>query len=113
MAAYFKASQLMAGCHLPQLYIGLKYSLTNNTNLAEKFFSQALEVAPNDPFVLHELGVTASDGTSIQDIKDIIAQEEAYLCNEAVGLGKKLDETTFDYGAAFKYNSPTADIYDE
>ena len=69
MAAYFKASQLMAGCHLPQLYIGLKYSLTNNTNLAEKFFSQALEVAPNDPFVLHELGVTASDGTSIQDIK--------------------------------------------
>ena len=59
MAAYFKASQLMAGCHLPQLYIGLEYSLTNNTNLAEKFFSQALEVAPNDPFVLHELGVTA------------------------------------------------------
>ena len=59
MAAYFKASQLMAGCHLPQLYIGLEYSLTNNTHLAEKFFSQALEVAPNDPFVLHELGVTA------------------------------------------------------
>ena len=41
MAAYFKASQLMAGCHLPQLYIGLEYSLTN---LAEKFFSQVLEV---------------------------------------------------------------------
>ena len=45
MAAYFKASHLMAGCHLPQLYIGLEYSLTNNTNLAEKFFRQALEVA--------------------------------------------------------------------
>ena len=59
MAAYFKASQLMQGCHLPQLYIGLEYSLTNNTNLAEKFFCQALEIAPNDPFVLHELGVTA------------------------------------------------------
>ena len=59
MAAYFKASQLMAGCHLPQLYIGLEYSLTNNTQHAEMFFSQALEIAPNDPFVLHELGVTA------------------------------------------------------
>ena len=45
MSAYFKASQLMAGCHFPQLYIKLEYSLTNNTHLAEKFFSQA----PNDP----------------------------------------------------------------
>jgi len=59
MAAYFKAAQLMQGCHLPHLYIGLEYSLTNNTTLAEKFFSQALEIAPNDPFVLHELGVTS------------------------------------------------------
>ena len=49
MAAYLKASQLMEGCHLPQIYIGLEYSLTNNTHLAEKFFSQALEVAPNHP----------------------------------------------------------------
>lgn len=31
--------------------------MTNNTKLAEKFFSQALEIAPEDPFVLHELGV--------------------------------------------------------
>jgi len=59
MAAYFKANQLMRGCHLPLLYIGLEYGLTNNQVLAETFFSQALEVAPNDPFVLHELGVTA------------------------------------------------------
>ena len=44
---------------MPHLYIGLEYSLTNNTTLAEKFFTQALEIAPNDPFVLHELGVTA------------------------------------------------------
>ena len=69
----------MHGCHLPLLYIGLEYSLTNNQNLAEKFFNQvlsqivnekeislnfiiyfqALSIAPNDPFVLHELGVTA------------------------------------------------------
>ena len=30
------------------------------SGITEKFFSQALEVAPNDPFFLHELGVTAS-----------------------------------------------------
>ena len=36
MSAYFKASQLMACCHLPRLYIRLEYSLTNNTHLAEK-----------------------------------------------------------------------------
>ena len=57
MAAYFKASHLMKGCHLPLLYIGLEYGLTDNTKLAEKFFQQALLIAPSDPFVLHELSV--------------------------------------------------------
>ncbi|XP_074658547.1 cell division cycle protein 16 homolog [Tubulanus polymorphus] len=59
MAAYFTASQLMKGCHLPVLYIGLEYGLTNNPKLAERFFSQALSIAPEDPFVLHEMGVIA------------------------------------------------------
>uniref|UniRef100_A0A4W3IRY3 Cell division cycle 16 homolog (S. cerevisiae) n=1 Tax=Callorhinchus milii TaxID=7868 RepID=A0A4W3IRY3_CALMI len=59
MAAYFTAAQLMKGCHLPMLYIGLEYGLTNNSKLAERFFSQALSTAPEDPFVLHEMGVVA------------------------------------------------------
>ncbi|KAK8720256.1 hypothetical protein OTU49_013471 [Cherax quadricarinatus] len=59
MAAYFKAAQLMKGCHLPLLYIGMEYGLTNNPKFAEKFFKEALEIAPEDPFVLHELGVVA------------------------------------------------------
>lgn len=57
MAAYFKASQLMKGCHLPLLYIGLECGLTNNLKLADKFFQQAQTIAPNDPFVIHEMGV--------------------------------------------------------
>nr|XP_042909728.1 cell division cycle protein 16 homolog isoform X3 [Parasteatoda tepidariorum] len=57
MAAYCRASQLMKGCHLPLLYIGLEYGLSNNIRLAERFFSQAQNIAPGDPFVLHELGV--------------------------------------------------------
>ncbi|XP_025422484.1 cell division cycle protein 16 homolog [Sipha flava] len=59
MAAYFKASQLLKGCHLPLLYIGLECSLTNNIMMAQKYLKEALEMAPNDPFVLHELGVIA------------------------------------------------------
>ncbi|XP_071949741.1 cell division cycle protein 16 homolog [Antedon mediterranea] len=59
MAAYFTASQLMKGCHLPVLYVGLEQGLTNNPQLAEKFFNQALSIAPSDPFVLHEMGVVA------------------------------------------------------
>ncbi|XP_072035292.1 cell division cycle protein 16 homolog isoform X2 [Amphiura filiformis] len=59
MAAYFKASQVMKGCHLPLLFVGLEHGQTKNFRLAEKFFSQALAIAPNDPFVLHEMGVAA------------------------------------------------------
>ncbi|GBN59393.1 Cell division cycle protein 16 [Araneus ventricosus] len=59
MAAYCRASQLMKGCHLPLLYIGLEYGLSNNIKLAERFFAQAQSIAPEDPFVLHELGVVA------------------------------------------------------
>ncbi|XP_053482731.1 cell division cycle protein 16 homolog [Ictalurus furcatus] len=59
MAAYFTAAQLMKGCHLPMLYIGLEYGLTNNPKLAERFFCQALSIAPEDPFVIHEVAVVA------------------------------------------------------
>lgn len=41
------------------LYIGLEYGLTNNSKLAERFFSQALSIAPEDPFVIHEVAVVA------------------------------------------------------
>ena len=44
-------------CHLPLLYVGVENGLTNNAKLAERFFSQALDIAPKDPFVLHEMGV--------------------------------------------------------
>uniref|UniRef100_A0A8D2CL96 Cell division cycle 16 n=1 Tax=Sciurus vulgaris TaxID=55149 RepID=A0A8D2CL96_SCIVU len=84
MAAYFTAAQLMKGqdlrllfvlflicrvlfvpfshyCHLCVIcqcwYIGLEYGLTNNSKLAERFFGQALSIAPEDPFVIHEVGV--------------------------------------------------------
>lgn len=57
MAAYFKATQLMRGCHLPLLYIGVESGLTKNHELAEEFFYQAMAIAPLDVYVMHELGV--------------------------------------------------------
>ncbi|KAK5637885.1 hypothetical protein RI129_000202 [Pyrocoelia pectoralis] len=52
MAAYFKMS-------LTFVYIGLECGLTNNVRLAERFFQQAQIIAPDDPFVMHEMGVIA------------------------------------------------------
>jgi len=59
MAAYFKACKLLKGCHLSSLYIGVEYGLTNNAKLADKFFADARDAAPDDPAVLHEHGVMA------------------------------------------------------
>lgn len=74
MAAYFKAAQLMKGCHLPLLYIGLECGLTNNVRLAEKFFKQAQTIAPDDPFVMHEMGVIA-----FQNLKYLIPIKKKYI----------------------------------
>ncbi|KAL3846820.1 hypothetical protein ACJMK2_017774 [Sinanodonta woodiana] len=82
MAAYFTASQLMKGCHLPVLYIGLEYGLTNNPKLAERFFTQALSIAPEDPFVLHEMGVIAFTNQewvqAEHHFKDALAKIQAF-----------------------------------
>ena len=51
------AASLVSRCHLPILYVGLEYSLTNNLRLAERLYSESLKFYPDDPAVLHELGV--------------------------------------------------------
>ncbi|CAF0726719.1 unnamed protein product [Didymodactylos carnosus] len=57
ISAYFTAADVMRGCHLPILYVGLEYSLTNNLRLAERLYNESLKFYPEDPAVLHELGV--------------------------------------------------------
>ena len=37
-------------------FLGLQYGSTNNPILAEKFFKEAIALAPDDPFVLAEMG---------------------------------------------------------
>lgn len=57
MNCYVKAAKLMSSCHIPLLYVGLEYSLTNNLKLGEKFLQEAATIAPEDPQILHEMGV--------------------------------------------------------
>jgi len=85
MAAYFTAAKLMRGFHLPSLYIGLEYTVTNNLPLAEKFTREASVIAPDDPNVLHELGV-------IMYIKGNLEASEKYL----IMAMHKLDELQND-----------------
>nr|XP_018908730.1 PREDICTED: cell division cycle protein 16 homolog [Bemisia tabaci] len=59
MAAYFKAHQIMKGCHLPLLYLSLECAFTSNLKLAENYVKQAAKISKNDPFVMHEMGVIA------------------------------------------------------
>lgn len=71
MAAYFKATQLMRGCHLPLMYIGVECGLTKNFEMAEKFFYQAMSLAPLDVFVLHELGVIKYESDFYENAEEI------------------------------------------
>ncbi|XP_064072461.1 cell division cycle protein 16 homolog [Vanessa tameamea] len=47
MAAYFKASQLMPGCYLPPLYVGVECSLLNNVSMCERFMARAAALHGN------------------------------------------------------------------
>ncbi|XP_034828682.1 cell division cycle protein 16 homolog [Maniola hyperantus] len=47
MAAYFKASQLMPGCYLPPLYVGVECSLNNNVSMCERFMARAAALHSN------------------------------------------------------------------
>ncbi|XP_063367392.1 cell division cycle protein 16 homolog [Cydia amplana] len=76
MAAYFKASQLMAGSHLPPLYVGVECALLNNFTMCERFLLRAATLHSctetgeeegwdtiarivKEPHVAHEAGAAA------------------------------------------------------
>ncbi|KAL9894624.1 cell division cycle protein 16 isoform 1-T1 [Glossina fuscipes fuscipes] len=83
MAAYFKAAQLMRGCHLPLLYIGVECGLTKNLELAEKFFYQAMSIAPIDVFVLHELGVIKYEYEYYESAEEVFRTTVDIVTNRA------------------------------
>nr|XP_037867436.1 cell division cycle protein 16 homolog isoform X2 [Bombyx mori] len=62
MAAYFKASQLMGGCHLPPLYVGVECSLLNNVAMCERFLYKAA--------VLHRGATEAGSAVDEGDVEN-------------------------------------------
>ena len=57
MAAYRTASRLFPGSHVPWLGIGMEYLRTNHIDLALQYIKEAEQLRPDEPLVLHELGV--------------------------------------------------------
>eukprot|EP00325_Prymnesiales_sp_UTEX-LB-985_P008131 CAMPEP_0174710430 /NCGR_PEP_ID=MMETSP1094-20130205/12069_1 /TAXON_ID=156173 /ORGANISM="Chrysochromulina brevifilum, Strain UTEX LB 985" /LENGTH=330 /DNA_ID=CAMNT_0015909239 /DNA_START=12 /DNA_END=1004 /DNA_ORIENTATION=+ len=57
MAAYRTASRLFPGSHIPWLGIGMEYLRTNHLHLALQYIRQAMDINPEEPLVLHEMGV--------------------------------------------------------
>jgi anaphase-promoting complex subunit 6 len=92
MAAYFKATQLMRGCHLPLLYIGVECGLTKNFEMAEKFFYQAMSLAPLDVFVLHELGVIKYESEAFESAEEIFRTTLDMVMNMCKQNGESLTE---------------------
>ncbi|CAG4933828.1 unnamed protein product [Parnassius apollo] len=64
MAAYFKATQLMAGCHLPPLYVGVESSLLNNVSMCERFLLRAATLH-NDA---ESAGEQIADETDVENV---------------------------------------------
>lgn len=57
--AYLMAEKEMRGSALPHLYVGLEYGSTGNHEQEETFLKHAIQIEPDDPLILQELGVNA------------------------------------------------------
>lgn len=75
------------------LYVGLEHGLMNNVRLANSFFSQAHSLAPDDPFVLHELGTVAYQNGDYPLADKCFAQAVDMIRINSAGDTKPIDET--------------------
>lgn len=77
MAAYVKACQVMAGCHLPPMYVGVECALLNNFNMCERFFTRA--AALHNDKVVDETTCTDKDkwGRVVSLVRDPHVAHEA------------------------------------
>ena len=70
------------------LYVGLEHGLMNNARLANSFFTQAHSLAPDDPFVLHELATVAYHNEEFAKAEEYFVQ-----AMDMVKYASDIDET--------------------
>ena len=83
------------------LYVGLEHGLMSNVRLANSFFNQAHSLAPDDPFVLHELGSVAYQNGDYQ------LAEKCYL--QAVDMVGRLQRASSE---SFSGDQPVDDTWE-
>lgn len=125
MAAYRTATRLFPGSHTPWLSIGIEYLRTNHLPLAMQYVKQAHVLAPNDPHVLHELGVlhyTAADWENAAhyflqvarhpgDYDDATREPSIFNLAHTYRKMKRLDEAIEWYRAALAIHPHSASTY--
>ncbi|KAH9414831.1 anaphase promoting complex subunit cdc16 [Dermatophagoides pteronyssinus] len=70
IAVYMDLSKIMAHSYLPILYVGVEYCHLNFPSMAEQYLNQALELSPDNLFVLHELGIVFYEKKEYEIAKD-------------------------------------------
>lgn len=88
MSAYLTAERVMRGSALPHLYVGLEYGSTGNHDQAESFLRRALDIEPENPLVLHELGTNSYQLGKFESAKEYY--EDAL---QIIELSKTLNES--------------------
>ena len=86
------------------LYVGLEHGLMSNVRLANSFFNQAHSLAPDDPFVLHELGAVAYQNG------DYPLAEKCFM--QAVDMVSRLHQTTNSSTASDSNDFPMDDTWE-
>ncbi|XP_065673013.1 cell division cycle protein 16 homolog isoform X3 [Hydra vulgaris] len=126
ISAYFSASKIMPGSHLPYLYLGLEYSLSNNFSYASKFYKEALAISPDDLHIRIELAVLGYENGEYEEAElillnllkkfeksDMIHFKEIIYINLAHVLRKlkKLDEAIIFNQKALLFNPKCSSTY--
>lgn len=57
IAAFSNAARIMQGSHLPLMLLGKEYYLTGAVSTSTKFMKSALNISPQNPILLQEVGV--------------------------------------------------------
>lgn len=95
ISAYATAARLFPGSHMPNMFLGIQYTMLNNMTLAYEYLNASYGICDSDPLLLNELGVVAIQQADLQraerflrsaiDLVDAMdaSQEPNWICLRA------------------------------